>query len=263
MQIFRCRLCNEKTEMVFSSKIMNKYNIKYYRCKNCGLLQTEDPYWLEESYRNAINVSDTGILSRNIRLSKKTTLIISFFFNEKAKFLDYAGGYGIFTRLMRDIGFDYYWYDPYSQNLVAREFEFPVNSKIELLTCFECFEHLITPLEDVKKMLGISKNILFSTSLLPVPLPKPEEWWYYGREHGQHISFYSKKTLEYIASIFNLNLYSYGDLHLLTQKRIFPGIFEMSVKFSIPLYYLSGKPFKEGLTSSDMEYVIKKTETHL
>ncbi len=38
-------------------------------------------------------------------------------------FLDYAGGYGVFTRLMRDIGFDFYWHDPYTQNLFANGFE--------------------------------------------------------------------------------------------------------------------------------------------
>jgi hypothetical protein len=91
--------------------ILNKYDIKYYHCVNCGFLQTEESYWLNEAYDESINISDTGIMSRNIHLSKITTLILYFFFDKNNKFLDFAGGYGIFTRLMRDIGFDFYWSD--------------------------------------------------------------------------------------------------------------------------------------------------------
>ena len=88
----KCKICHRETKYIFSAKILNKYNIKYYHCNNCGFLQTEEPYWLDEAYQEAINISDTGIMLRNISLSKIATLIISFLFNKKAKFLDYAGG---------------------------------------------------------------------------------------------------------------------------------------------------------------------------
>ena len=57
-------------------------------------------------------------------------------------------------------------------------------------------------------MLKISKNILFTTTLLPSPVPKPGTWWYYGLEHGQHVSFYSLETLQSIAKHFNLHFFS-------------------------------------------------------
>jgi hypothetical protein len=54
-------------------------------------------------------------------------------------------------------------------------------------------------------------------------IPAPDEWWYYGLEHGQHISFYTKKTLEYIAAKYDLNFYSNNrDIHFLTKKQIDP-----------------------------------------
>jgi len=53
-------------------------------------------------------------MSRNISSSKITAVILFFLFKKFGKFLDFGGGYGIFTRLMRDIGFDFYWYDPHS-----------------------------------------------------------------------------------------------------------------------------------------------------
>ena len=143
-------------------------------------------------------------------------------FDFDRKFIDYGGGYGIFVRLMRDVGLDFYWHDTHCQNLFAQQFEADFNRNYHLLTAFEIFEHLRDPIQELDKMLKISDNILFSTELLPEKkIPAPEEWWYYGLEHGQHISFYSKKTLEYIAAKYNLNFYSNNkEMHFLTKKKI-------------------------------------------
>lgn len=214
----KCKICDNDNDFIFFGKILNKYNIKYYYCSNCGFLQTEEPYWLEESYAESINITDTGILQRNISLSKIVSVLIYFLFNKNKKFLDYAGGYGIFTRLLRDIGFDFYWYDPYCKNLVSRGFEYN-NEDIELMTTFETFEHFDNPMIEIEKMLTITKNIIFTTEILQDPIPKPENWWYYGLEHGQHISFYSIKTLEYIAKKYNLKFYTNNyNLHIFTNK---------------------------------------------
>ena len=226
-----CKICHNKVNRVFSSKILNKYNIDYFYCKNCGFLQTEEPYWLKESYNESINITDTGIMARNIYMSKISSGVIYFFFDKRAVFVDYAGGYGIFTRLMRDFGFNFYWHDPYTKNVLARGLEYTSKIKnIELLTTFESFEHFVNPVKEMNKMFSISKNILFSTELLSNPIPKPEEWYYYGLDHGQHISFYSSKTLKFIAQKYNLNVYSMGTIHLLTEKKINPFFFK-SIKF--------------------------------
>jgi len=217
-----CKICGSNAEKKFDAKIMHKYDAVYYHCKNCGFLFTGNPYWLDESYKSAINISDTGIMDRNIHYSKLVSVLLYFFFDKKAKYLDYAGGYGIFTRLMRDIGFDFYWQDPYCENLLSRGFEYTESMKgeIKLLTAFEVFEHLVNPLEEIEKMLNISRNIVFSTVFLPSPVPDTKEWWYYGFDHGQHVSFYSHKSISFIASKYGLNFYSYKDLHLLTKKNL-------------------------------------------
>jgi len=71
-------------------------------------------FWVKEAYNNSTSITDTGIMSRNISSSKITATILYFLFKTFDKFLDYGGRYGIFTRLMRDIGFDFYWYYPHS-----------------------------------------------------------------------------------------------------------------------------------------------------
>ena len=71
-----------------------------------------------------MNIEDTGIIKRNILLAKRTSAILFFLFNKKESFLDYGGGYGLFVRLMRDGGFNFYWNDPFTENLFARGFEY-------------------------------------------------------------------------------------------------------------------------------------------
>ncbi|MBU1152719.1 class I SAM-dependent methyltransferase [bacterium] len=226
-----CKICNSQLKYVFLVRILNKYEVKCFYCINCGFLQTEEPYWLKEAYNSPINISDTGYMQRNIYLSKTLTTILSVFFNPNGRFVDYAGGYGVFVRLMRDIGFDFYWQDKYTQNLFASGFEWKDKEKVEAVTSFESFEHFVTPMEETSKMLSISRSIIFTTELLSNPIPKIDEWWYYGLNHGQHISFYSEKTLQYIANYFGLKYIHSGSLHIFTEKEIY----EILLKFLIKL----------------------------
>ncbi len=212
---------------------MLQHNVAYFRCTSCGFICTEEPYWLEAAYSAAITGSDLGLVNRNIHLSKITKSVISVFFTKNRRFIDYAGGYGLFVRLMRDLGFDFHWYDKYCRNLFACHFESAENdTAYELLTAFEVFEHLVDPINEVEKMLTYSRNILFTTEIVPVPAPKPDEWWYYGVEHGQHISFFTVQSLELIARKFSLNFVSDGRYcHLFTEKKIPRFFFRMVTCF--------------------------------
>lgn len=215
-----CKICGHNTLFAFSALVLHKYSVQYYQCQHCNFLQTEEPYWLEEAYAQPINQFDTGVLARNIEFSTIVATILYFLFDSKRAFLDYGGGYGIFTRLMRDIGFDFYHYDPLAQNLFAQGFEAKEISKnYELVTAFECFEHFVKPREEMEKLLSFSSSVLFSTELLPPSLPDTR-WWYYAFDHGQHIAFYSQKTLAYLAEQYSMHFISFGHFHLFTTKEI-------------------------------------------
>lgn len=216
----KCKVCGENNEACFTGKILDRYYVEYFRCYKCSFLQTEEPFWLEEAYSLSINVSDTGYMMRNLYLSKKLTVLLYFMFGNKGTFLDYAGGYGVFVRMMRDVGYEFYWDDKYIENLFSIGFEWKGSKKIDAVTLFEVFEHFVNPIDEIGNLLEISDTIIFSTELYPNSNPKPEEWWCFGLEHGQHISFFSKNTLQYVASNFELNHYSVGSLHILTKKKI-------------------------------------------
>lgn len=217
-----CKICNKQTKQIFKAKILNKYEIDYFYCEHCGFLQTEKPYWLEESYSDAISISDTGVIGRNLTFSKTATILLKILTDNNQQYLDYGGGYGIFTRLMRDSGFDFYWYDKYATNLVARGFEGEVDGKkYEAITSFENFEHFENPIEEIEKIFSLTDFVLFSTDLVAQPAPSPENWWYYCLEHGQHVSLFSLKSLEYIAQKYGYILTSNGvNLHIFSKRKI-------------------------------------------
>ncbi|MBN1396968.1 MAG: class I SAM-dependent methyltransferase [Bacteroidetes bacterium] len=227
-----CRLCNREASFFKEGIILNKYNIKYYFCDHCRFLQTEYPYWLNESYESSINPFDTGLVKRNIDLSRKISIMLYYYFNRKGKYLDYAGGCGLFTRMMRDIGFDFYWKDKYSTNILAKGFEYNNKDDIDAVTVIEAFEHFVKPVEEIESILKISSNIIFTTELLPGEIPKLLNWWYYGQEHGQHVSFYSSDTLAYIANKYGLNFITDGRIHLFTKRKINKTMYSILLKTS-------------------------------
>jgi hypothetical protein len=100
-----CPICKTQFKFVFDAKVLRKYDVKYYQCPSCELLQSEKPHWLEEAYQSAIIDADTGLVQRNIQISRKLASALYFLLNKGASYLDVAGGYGMFTRLMRDYGF--------------------------------------------------------------------------------------------------------------------------------------------------------------
>ncbi|MCI0474133.1 MAG: class I SAM-dependent methyltransferase, partial [Ignavibacteria bacterium] len=204
------------------------------------------------------NYSDIGLLKRNADLVPATANVISRFFDSSKKFIDYGAGYGVFVRMMRDRGYDFYWQDRYCENLYAKEFEYKNGDKYELLTAYEVFEHLPDPVPEINLMLKHSDSILFSTYLLPEGNPKPGEWWYYATDHGQHVSIYTRKSLEVLAGISGKRYYTNGkNIHLFSGKKISNLYFKLltmpysSAAFSV----LSGK---KSLLDDDYKKVIGK-----
>lgn len=241
----KCRLCNVPISSTFAKATMLERDVLYYDCPSCGYLQTEEPTWLEEAYASPINSSDTGIMARNISNVPIVIATLSVMGKRNARVVDYAGGYGFLVRMLRDKGIDALWSDPYTDNLVARGFEY-TGQEAALVTAFEAFEHFYDPCKEISNMLKIAPNILFSTNLVPSPTPQPTQWWYYGLEHGQHIGMYRMKTLQYIAQKYHLHLLTDGgSMHLLTADTYSYRVWRMAL-------YLSSRRsrlFSRGLRS--------------
>ena len=209
--------------LTFTAQVLHKYSAHYECCGSCGFLRVHDPHWLGEAYSSAIAAADTGLVMRNISLASKVAAVLYWVLGERGegRYLDAAGGYGMLTRMMRDLGFDFYWTDKYCENLLARGFDYDdAIGPCRAVTAMEVMEHLTDPVAFVDDILrsSMSKTLLFSTELYTGDPPQPEDWGYYSFPTGQHIAFFQRRTLEVLGQRLGLHLVSAHGLHALSRQ---------------------------------------------
>ncbi len=212
-----CRLCHSPTETAFSRPLMLKYTISYFKCTACGSLQTETPYWLNEAYSKKKEQFDTGKVSRtliNFFILRSFLNIIGI--RSADRCADFGGGTGLFTRLMRDIGFNFYSYDKYGSGEFCADYcweKFDKSAK--LVTIFECAEHFENPDIEWDTIFSSSSDyILGSTELYS---NQNADWNYLAPETGQHIFFYSDAAIAHLASKRGWQAYTVGSYFLLSR----------------------------------------------
>ncbi|PRY27411.1 methyltransferase family protein [Spirosoma oryzae] len=261
-----CKICSAESKFYLLTKVLGKYDVKYYKCSSCQHIQTEEPYWLDESYSNAITKLDIGLITRNELMTPVVKAVISKWYDPNALFIDYGGGYGMLVRMMRDRGFNFYRQDIYCDNLYAENFDITDVSpfKAELLTAFEVFEHLKNPVEEIQKMLALSDNILFTTSVQPNSNVTPESWWYFIPETGQHVALYSRDSLQYLADKFNLNYYwNEHNVHLFTNKKINSKLFRLITSPRFVRWYNKFISKREALLDKDFILIRNKLNANI
>lgn len=251
----RCRLCGGVSSHFGDARILGKHDVSWFRCGDCRFVQSEQPYWLGEAYAKAITASDLGLASRNVRMARVTAAVINAFFDPAGTFVDFAGGYGLLVRLLRDAGYDFRILEPYCENLFAAGFEADPAGRYEMVTAFEAIEHLADPMTGFQQMAAMSDNILFSTVLLPESAPPPGAWWYYGLEHGQHIGIFSECSLRTVAARLGLHYCNDGrEMHLLSRRRVPRPLFRLLCRYRAAILYGWWKR-RPSLLDSDFEAV--------
>jgi len=196
-----CGLCGSPATYIFTQKLLNKYDVKYFICPRCDLIQTEPVYWFAEANVPNISSLDTGAVMRNLACGNLVSCLAWILgVDARSRCLDYAGGYGLFVRLMRDKGYDYRWWDKYSANVFSVGFEGKPNETYKLVCCFEVFEHLTNVSEDLSFLFRPQHDFILVSTLLH--RGHQEGWWYYCPESGRHVAFFSKRTMDYVGKRF-------------------------------------------------------------
>jgi 2-polyprenyl-3-methyl-5-hydroxy-6-metoxy-1,4-benzoquinol methylase len=195
--------------------MLGKYQVNFFECTHCHALQTEQPYWLEEAYgeKNLSNL-DTGAARRNID-NLAACYGIAKLFNAH-NVLDIGGGDGLLCRLLRDYGINCYVQDKYATPTYAQGFTQPNFTHPDLVIGFEVLEHFANPQTDLEDLFGYQANtLLLSTALYT---NQTNQWWYLLPESGQHVFFYNKQSLEWIAQKYGYSLIISGEFILFTKE---------------------------------------------
>jgi hypothetical protein len=159
---------------------------------------------------------------------------------------------------MRDKGFNYYWQDEYARNELAQGFEWKKDMDIKVVSAIEVMEHVEFPIQFIENIMlqTNSQTLIFSQVLHSDAVTV--DWWYFAPETGQHISFYSYRTLEVMAKILNLKLTSFDGIYILSKETIsVPGIVHINLVIS-KLFDKLGNIFlkKHSYTQSDKQLLI-------
>jgi len=251
-----CAICGAATRVTHEGLLLGRHRVSYHLCDECDYWCTDEPHWLAEAYSDAISAADTGLVLRNTMVAQQLTPVLGHLFGD-GPFVDWAGGLGMLVRLMRDGGFDFYWRDPFAENLLARGFEWPGGTS-EVVTAIEVLEHVPDPLAFVQECLegAGADTLIFSQELHTGPDP---DWWYLTPATGQHVSFYSERTLTTIAQRLGMQLHTSPRLHMLTRRDMPAGRFRRlvaSARWAAPLYTRRRSP----LTHVDHRAMLARLE---
>ncbi len=205
-------MCGASWSFFDSAQVLGgRHEATFNRCDSCGLIAAPDPTWLDEAYSSAIYDGDSGLLRRGRRMTTVASALVRSEGISRGRILDWAGGYGAFTRMMRDNGFDCYTVDAYAKNLLAPGFDGDETESYDLVTAFEVMEHIIDPVSELAAITAHNDRFFFTTQLQPAEPPRPNDWFYYALDSGQHIAFHTKRSLQIVAERLGYQLTSNGD----------------------------------------------------
>lgn len=206
-----CPACGLALESFGTAIVLGRHQAHFDRCSGCGLVAARDPHWLDEAYESAITALDIGLLQRCRDLALLTRGVLRTEGLAGGRVLDWGGGYGTLTRLLRDAGIDCWHHDPLCKNVFAEDFEGTPEQPYDAICAFEVLEHLTDPLPVLQTLSASADLVLLSTVTLPEPTPAPTQWWYYALETGQHITLHTRSSLQHLAHACGMTCTSVSD----------------------------------------------------
>ena len=191
-----CRLCGGESAFCFHKTVLGRHRVTYFRCSYCGSVQTEPPTWLDEAYCFPGLHIDVGAPTRSIKnWLAATTLLEAMGYPGGTRGVDFGAGPGLFTGLMRSVGYDFWTLDAYMPPMFSSDHHLDSweGAEPEVIAAFEVFEHL-PELAETLDLLFSRKAPLILFTTWPVD-GQPDDWIYYLPESGQHVFFYSEAGL--------------------------------------------------------------------
>lgn len=174
---------------------------------------------MRDTFSHELNALDIGSLDRCQVVADFVEVIVASLRKKSMSVLDWGGGYGVLTRLLRDRGIKTVVSDPYVDPIFARGFEATTESKFDLVILSEVLLHIPNPIEDLRALLEKSPMLLVTAVVAPKDVDA--SWWYFMPDSGQHVAIYSDESLRRLSRELGVQLTSDGRFfHLLHRVSI-------------------------------------------
>jgi SAM-dependent methyltransferase len=178
--------------------------VSYVICRTCGFAWApEFATWTQADFeRDIYNASyaevDPDHLERRPQTNAETLLGTFPAPHRPVRHLDYGGGAGRLSELLRTAGWDSTSFDPFFDGAGEPQ------GRYQFISCFEVFEHVPDVGQLVQRLdalLAPDGLILVSTLVSDGQLQPghPLNWWYAAPRNG-HISLYSARSLGILAA---------------------------------------------------------------
>ena len=173
--------------------------IRYYLCDVCGFcFAPEIAAWPTKEFENKIYNEQYAVVDpdyKSVRPTNNAEMIDQLFGSTKPSHIDYGGGSGLLSEVLRGKAWNSRTYDPF----VDKHLKVEELGQFDLVSAFEVFEHVpdIDALfADLNTLVKPDGMILFSTLLSDGAIKKgqPLHWWYASPRNG-HISLFSAESM--------------------------------------------------------------------
>jgi 2-polyprenyl-3-methyl-5-hydroxy-6-metoxy-1,4-benzoquinol methylase len=214
MENEHCPLCRQLDSLEYSKD----KNRLYLQCQNCllifvganNLLNSDEEKKIYSFHEN--NFEDPNY--RKFLYKLLTPLLKNLKHGWKG--LDYGCGPGpAISHYLKEEGYQVNNFDPFFANNKSM-----LQCEYDFITCTEVIEHIYEVKESFEKMLSLisDKGILgVMTQFPPEEQEKFKSWWY--KNDPTHVRFFSKKTLDYMAKNYNLDMEIHGESVAIFKKR--------------------------------------------
>ncbi|MBI3903147.1 MAG: class I SAM-dependent methyltransferase [Nitrosomonadales bacterium] len=199
--------------------------IYYYLCNNCQFcFAPEFMKWELRDFEEKIYNQDYVLVDPDYLDSRPRQLankLLSMFpvQGPQIKHLDFGGGDGLLSRILREANWQSTSYDPF----VDKDTKLGDLGQFQLITAFEVFEHVpdvCRLIRDLSSLLASDGIVLFTTNVSDGQIAQNRRinWWYASPRNG-HISLFSRKSLAILGGKEGFTVGGFSDgLHMLSRR---------------------------------------------
>ena len=210
-----CLICNNETSLLDDPQIKVVYSV----CNNCGFIHKNKQFHVDEIEEKAQYALHNNSFESKGYVDIFEKLITDYItpLGIKGNVLEYGSGPGpVFKELLIRKGYSVYDFDPFFNDNILY-----LDHMYSLVTSTEVVEHFHDPLKEFSHLSSLlikGGYLLIMTRFTTSKASEFLNWWY--RRDTTHVSFYTLKSLEIIAEMFNLKVIKTNNINVIIFQKI-------------------------------------------